>query len=450
MSQLLIIGGSDAGISAALRAREIDPSVNVAVVVADAFPNYSICGLPFYVSGEVPDWHSLAHRTREEIEREGIRLLLNHTARAIDSVKKTVEVDDTTGRVQSLSYDRLVIATGAAPIRPPIAGLDLPGVYLLHTMEDSFRIHAHVTERHSQSALIVGGGYIGLEMAEALGHLGLKVVLIEALPHVMPPVDPDIAEHIEKELTSRGVELHLEEPVQGFEGNGSVKRVVTGQAGYDVDFVVLAIGVRASSRLAGEAGVPIGATGAIQVDASMATSVPDVYAAGDTAEAHHLVTGRPAYIPLGTTANKQGRVAGENAAGGRLSFEGIVGTAITRVFELEVGRTGLTEGQAREAGFDPVSSVITHRSRAAFFPGSQPITAKLIADRTSGRLLGAQVAGKDGAAKRIDVPAVAIQQGLPASALPDLDLSYAPPFSPVWEAVQIAAQDLEKKLVPRG
>ena len=338
----------------------------------------------------------------------------------------------------------------AARSPPRIEGITLSGIYTLHNIDHGIALKEFIRRETPRRAAIVGGGYIGLEMAEALGHLGLKVLLIEALPHVMPPVDPDIADHIEKELTSRGVELHLEEPVQGFEGNGSVKRVVTGQAAYDVDFVVLAIGVRASSRLAGEAGVPIGATGAIQVDASMATSVLDVYAAGDTAEAHHLVTGRPAYIPLGTTANKQGRVAGENAAGGRLSFEGIVGTAITRVFELEVGRTGLTDGQAREAGFDPVSSVITHRSRAAFFPGSQPITAKLIADRTSGRLLGAQMAGKDGAAKRIDVPAVAIQQGLPASALPDLDLSYAPPFSPVWEAVQIAAQDLEKKLVPRG
>ena len=444
MSQLLIIGGSDAGISAALRAREIDPSVNVAVVVADAFPNYSICGLPFYVSGEVPDWHSLAHRTREEIEREGIRLLLNHTARAIDPVKKTVEVDDTTGRVQSLSYDRLVIATGAAPIRPPIAGLDLPGVYLLHTMEDSFRIHAHVTERHSQSALIVGGGYIGLEMADALRHRGLQVTLVEMAEAVLPAtVEVSLGRVVEDELRRHAVEVINQVAIESIQREGS-RLTVSGSPGFrkTVDLVLVSVGVRPANELAATAGIHTGIRGAIRVSREMATNVADIYAAGDCVETWHRVTKQSTYLPLGTTAHKQGWIAGENAVGGRHQFAGSLGTQVVKVFDLAVARTGLREQEARTAGFDPLSSESRVWDHKAYYPGAREILIHVIGDRRSGCLLGAQMVGHWQAevAKRIDIFATALFHEMKLKDLNDLDLSYTPPLSSPWDPVQMSAQ----------
>lgn len=449
---LVVIGGGAAGMSAASRARRNAPGLDIAVFEGNAYVSHIACGLPYYVADLVKDHRDLLVYTPEFFRKERrIQVFTRHRVESLDLDARALRVRDLdSGEERIQPFGKLVIASGGGPVTPGIDGVKLANIFPLHTLDHGIAVKDFIRRERPRRAAIVGGGYIGLEMAEALGLLGLQLVLIEALPHVMPPVDADIAEIIEKELLSRGVDLCLGEAVQGFEGDGRVQRVVSARGCYDVDFVILAIGVRASSALAQEAGVSLGQSGAVQVDGEMRTNIPGIYAAGDDAEARHLVTGRPAYIPLGTTANKQGRVAGENAAGGNAAFPGVVGTAATRVFDLEVGRTGLTEGQAREAGFEPVSTLITHRSKAGFFPGAQRISAKLIADKSTGRLLGAQIAGQDGAAKRIDVPAVAIQQGLAVSALPDLDLSYAPPFSPVWEAVQIAAQELEKKLAVRS
>lgn len=444
MVNLLIIGGSDAGISAALWAREMDPTLSVTVVVADAFPNYSICGLPFYISGESPDWRSLAHRTRDEIESEGIRLLLDHTARTIHPDSKTVEVESASGQVQAIPYDCLVIATGAAPIRPPIAGLDLPGVYQLHTMEDSFRIHEHVTGRNPESVLIVGGGYIGLEMADALRHRGMQVTLVEMAESLLPvTVDAELGHLVADELRCHDVEVVQQVIVESIQPAGS-SLAVTGSNGFrkTVDLALVVVGVRPNSELATAVGIQTGVRGAIRVNRRMETNLPDIYAAGDCAETWHRVTSQNTYLPLGTTAHKQGRIAGENAAGGRREFAGSLGTQVVKVFDLVIARTGLRDQEALEAGFHPFSTTSKAWDHKAYYPGAQEILIRVTGDRQSGRLLGAQMLGHWGCeiAKRIDIYAAALFHEMKVEELSDLDLSYTPPLGSPWDAVQMSAQ----------
>jgi NADPH-dependent 2,4-dienoyl-CoA reductase/sulfur reductase-like enzyme len=450
MAHLLIIGGSDAGISAALRARELSPSVDVTIVLADAFPNYSICGLPFYVSGEVPDWRRLAHRTQEEIEREGIRLLLEHTARGIDPVQKTVQVETTEGQIQTISYDRLVIATGAAPTRPQVTGLDLPGVHLLHTMEDSFRVQQQVTETNPQTACIVGAGYIGLEMADALRHRGLQVTLVVRSEVLRTTIDASPARLVEDELRRHGIELAKGIEVESIEADGSRLRI-SGSNGFrkGADLVLVVAGVRPCSELAARAGVSTGAQGAICVNREMETDIPDIYAAGDCVETWHHVTQKYTYLPLGTTAHKQGRIAGENALGGHRQFAGSLGTQVVKVFDLAVARTGLREDESRNAGFDPVTSESKIWDHKAYYPTARQLLIRVMGDRRSGRLLGAQIVGHWQAevAKRIDIFAAALFHEMKVEELNNLDLSYTPPVSSPWDPVQMSAQDWVRQQV---
>ena len=363
---LVVVGGSDAGVSAALRARELRPDVSLSVVVADAFPNFSICGLPFYLSGEVPDWRSLAHRTRAELERAGLQLLLEHTATAISPATRRVLVRTPDGADNALPYDRLVVATGTTPVRPPISGLDLPGVYLLHTMADSFRLDEHLTRGQPRSAIVVGSGYIGLEMADALTRRGLHVTLMGRAPAVLPTVDRVFGELLVAELRRCGVEVVSGVAVDRISpSEGGL--LVSGHGGVErrADLVLVGAGVRPNVALAAAAGAATGDAGALHVDRFMATHVPDLYAAGDCVETWHRLLERPVYLPLGTTAHKQGRVAGENAVGGGRLFAGSVGTQVVKVFDLAVARTGLRDGEARAAGCDP-------RSPARWRPGITP------------------------------------------------------------------------------
>lgn len=442
MAHLLVIGGSDAGIAAALRARELAPEVEVTVVVADAYPNFSICGLPFYLSGEVPDWHDLAHRTAAEVERAGIRLLLNQTARAIDPIERAVDIDGA-GRSRRLRYDRLVVATGARPIRPPIAGLDLPGVHLLHTMEDSFRVHGRLAQDGPASAIVVGTGYIGLEMADALARRGLRVTLVGRAEAVLPTVEVGLGRRLEGELRRHGVEVVDGVAVEAVAAAGSGLTVL-GSAGFgrSADLVLVAAGVRPSGELAAAAGVSLGERGAIRVDREMATNLSAVFAAGDCVETWHRLLDRYAYLPLGTTAHKQGRVAGENAVGGHRAFVGSLGTQVVKVFELAVARTGLLEREAAAAGFDPGTTEVTVWDHKRYYPGARELVIRLTGDRRSGRLLGAQLLGhwQSEVAKRVDVFAAALFHGLAVEELNDLDLSYTPPLGSPWDPAQTAAQ----------
>ena len=440
--RFLIIGGSDAGISAALRAREIAPDVEVTVVLADDFPNFSICGLPFFLSGETPDWRQLAHRT----EFSGIELMRNCTAQRLSLDQQIVEVTENQGTTKRLRYDRLLIATGAVPIRPPIAGLNMEGVYTLHTMEDSFRVHAHLN-RGAGSALIIGSGYIGLEMADALIHRGMKVTLVGRSEAVLPTVDHDFGKIVEAQLEQWGVSVHSDVSATGIERNGT-RLVVHGSNGFqaETELVLVGAGVIPNSRLASEVGIEVGYKNAIRVNRRMETSQSNVFAAGDCAETWHRVLQRNVYLPLGTTSHKQGRIAGENAMGGNRQFAGSLGTQIVKVFDLAIGRTGLRQNEAREAGFSPVTATATSFDHKVYYPGARKIQTKITGDGETGRLLGAQMIGHWQAcvAKRIDVFATAVFHKMGVEDLNDLDLSYTPPLGSPWDVVQSAAQSWAK------
>jgi NADPH-dependent 2,4-dienoyl-CoA reductase/sulfur reductase-like enzyme len=443
MAHLLIIGGSDAGISAALRARQVAPSMDVTVVVADHFPNYSICGLPFYLSGEVPDWHDLAHRSAQEIEACGVRLLLDHVARRINPARKTVQVVSEGGNTTELQYDKLVIATGAVPVRPNIEGLDRPGVFFLRTMADAFAVHGHLSTRGARSAIVVGGGYVGLEMADALTRRGLTVTVVERGAAVLKTVDSSLGELVTAELRRNGVEVVAGAAVHTIVQDGAAL-AVKGE-GFEAkrQVVIIGVGAAPSSELAATAGVATGIKGAIKVGPRMGTNLSDVYAAGDCAETRHALLDRPTYLPLGTTAHKQGRVAGENAAGGDREFAGSLGTQVVKVFDLAIARTGLNDAEAARAGFHPLSIETTAWDHKAYYPHGRELRLRVTGDRESGRLLGAQIVGdhRSEVAKRIDVFAAAIFNRMSVDAVGDLDLSYTPPLGTPWDAAQVAAQE---------
>ena len=371
MTRLVIIGGSDAGISAAIRARELAPEEDVTVLVADRFPNYSICGLPFYLSGEVPDWKALAHRKTRELESLGITLRLAHKATEIDPVAKSVRAMTAGGRVRTFGYDRLIVATGAIPARPPIEGLDLPGVFFLRSMADGFALQHYLTTRAPQSAAIVGSGYIGMEMADALTRRGLSVTVL-ARSAVLKTVDPSMGQLVRDELARNKVKVMETAPVTAIEKGRRGRLTVRTLAGNPIhaDLVLIATGSHPESALAAGAGASTGAHGAIRVSRAMETNLPDVYAAGDCVETWHRLLRKNVYLPLGTTAHKQGRVAGENAVGGHADFSGSLGTQVVKVFDLVAARTGLLDWEASEAGFSPRTAEVESSDHKAYYPGA--------------------------------------------------------------------------------
>jgi NADPH-dependent 2,4-dienoyl-CoA reductase/sulfur reductase-like enzyme len=439
---LVVVGGSDAGISAGMRAHEVDPGVEPLVLVADAYPNFSICGLPFYLSGETPDWRDLAHRDRADLEAAGLQLRLEHTAVDVDAERHVLTVDDPGGRQRTVAYGQLIIGTGAMPVRPPIEGLDLPGVHTLHTMDHVFAVHDDITSAVSGCVVVVGAGYIGLELADAFVHRGLDVTVVEMLDQVLATVDAELADDLRSELELHGVTVATGVTVTAIEQAGAALRVCTNDgAARPADVVVVATGVRPNTALGEAAGVTIGETGAIAVDERMRTGVPDVFAAGDCVETRHALLDRPTYLPLGTTAHKQGRVAGANAAGRPAVFAGSLGSQVVKLFDRVVARTGLRPQEAHALGFDPRTVDVTVDDHKAYYPGATDLRMRLTAD-AGGRLLGAQLLGHSDAevAKRCDVVATAIQLGCAVDDLLDLDLTYTPPLSAPWDPVQQVAQ----------
>ena len=448
MSSIVIIGGSDAGISAALRAREVDSTAAVSMVLADAFPNYSICGLPFYLSGEVSDWRKLAHRSLAEIEQAGITVRLNTRALRIDPQQRTVVVQRADGEPEILRYDRLVIGTGAEPIRPPIPGLDLPGVFLLHSMDDSFAVARFLDTQRPRRALIIGAGYIGLEMADALRNRGLAVTVAEQASAVLPTVDTAFGERLGTYLRRQGVEVRTGVRIEQIRPAAETLRV-TGDRGYeqDVDMVLAVVGVRPVTHLAGEAGIPLGVRGAIRVDRTMATNHADIFAAGDCVETYHRLLKASTYLPLGTTAHKQGRVAGDNAAGGHQQFAGSLGTQVVKVLDWAVARTGFRDHEAQAAGYHPITVELTVWDHKAYYPGAHEVVLRVTGDKDTGQLLGAQIMGhwQGAIAKRVDIFAMALTQGMAVAELLQADLSYTPPLGSPWDAVQMAAEHWVKQ-----
>jgi NADPH-dependent 2,4-dienoyl-CoA reductase/sulfur reductase-like enzyme len=454
---LVMIGGSDAGISAALRARELDPAADVTVVLEDAYPNFSICGIPYYLSGEVSHWPNLAHRSIADLEAAGMWLRLDTTARRIDVPGRKLVISSPDGGEELLGYDKLIVGTGAVPVRPPIAGLAGPdalgradGVHLLHSMGDTFAVMATLEQAAPASAVIVGAGYIGLEMADALRVRGLQVTQMEQLPEVLPTVDPQLGALVHAELAAHGVEVLTRTTVRAVGkappgGAGRLEVAATAADGSAVtraaDMVLVVVGVRPETTLAADAGMALSVKGAIAVDEGMRTGLLDVFAAGDCVITHHRLLGIT-YLPLGTTAHKQGRVAGENALGGNRTFAGSLGTQVVKIFDQAAARTGLRDHEAAAAGFEPVTVESVADDHKAYYPGSHRITMRVTGDRATGRLLGLQLFGHKDAevAKRIDIAATAIFHGMTVDAVSDLDLSYTPPLGSPWDAVQMAAQ----------
>lgn len=419
--------------SAASAARRVDPALDIVVLEANGFAAYGMCGLPYYVGGVVDEADDLLAYPLETFRADrGLDLRLHTRAVGIDPARRHVETADG----ERIGYDALVVAAGAQPTRPPIPGIEHDRVFTVRALEDSIRLRTLIDSGLVRRALVVGAGYIGLETAEALAAQKVAVEVVEALPRIAMSVDAPVGELVEAELRAH-VPLRLNTAVTALQpgGDGLTAQLSDSDA-LDVDAVVLATGVRPDSQLLTDAGAEHLPGGAVLVDEQMRTSIPDVFAAGDCVAHHHRVLDAPAWVPLGPAANKTGRVAGTVAAGGHASFPGIVGTAVVKVFDLEVARTGLS---AAEAGPEALTCDVVHRSRAKYYPDGHPMHVRLVFD-PAGRLLGGQLAGRDGVAKRVDVLATALYAGLGIADLAALDLSYAPPFAPVYDPVLIAAQ----------
>jgi NADPH-dependent 2,4-dienoyl-CoA reductase/sulfur reductase-like enzyme len=455
---IVAIGGSDAGISAALRARELDSSVDVTVVVADSYPNYSICGIPYYFSGDVQPWQSLAHRTHADLEATGMQLRLDTLATRIDAEARRLTVIDGRGE-SAIDYDELIVGTGALPAFAGIDGLDVlgpdDGVHVIHSMGDTFALDLHLTERDPRTAIIIGAGYVGLEMAEGFAGRGIRVTQLQRGPEVLSTLDPELAGAVRTELVEHGVDVHTNTTVAAVEKADSGLVVHASQQGRPVtfraDLVLAVVGVRPNTALLESAGATLGAGRAVVVDEHMRTGIPNVYAAGDGVVTHHRLLG-VTYLPLGTTAHKQGRVAGENAVGGSARFAGSVGTQVVKVFDLVAARTGLRHHEALAAGFDPATTQAVADDHKRYYPGAQPISIRITGDAGSGLLLGAQLVGRLGTetAKRVDTYATALFAGLTVEQVSDLDLSYTPPLGSPWDAVQTATQAWSRANTPIG
>jgi NADPH-dependent 2,4-dienoyl-CoA reductase/sulfur reductase-like enzyme/rhodanese-related sulfurtransferase len=452
--RVVIVGGVAAGMKAASRLRRLDPRARITVVDRGEKISYGACALPYYVEGLFADIEDVRRTPVGVVRNEGFfrkvkgfEVRTRTEALAIDRESRRLRVRSLdSGAEEDLPYDNLVLATGNRPVLPPLEGMGLDGVLPLKSMEDAARIHSLAAT--ARRAVIVGGGLIGLEMAEALIHRGLEVTLLEARNQVLPSaLDFGMAALVHRELGKNGVRLRLSEPLRRLEGEGGrVCRAVTDRGSYEADLVLIAIGVRPETTLAEGAGLQLGPTGAIAVDPRMRTSDPSILAAGDCAEATDLISGRKVYVPLGSTANKQGRVAADAIAGREESFSGILGSLVVKVFGLNVARTGLCEEDAHLAGFEPVTMLAPAPDRAHIYPGARPIVVKLVADRGSRRLLGAQVVGAGDVAKRIDVLATALTFGATVDQLARLDLAYAPPFSSAMDPLHQAANALRNKL----
>jgi NADPH-dependent 2,4-dienoyl-CoA reductase/sulfur reductase-like enzyme len=442
----VVVGGDAAGMSAASKAKRENPELDVVVFEKGEWVSYAACGMPYYVKGEVEDLEDLVAVTPEEFREErDIDLRTGHEVVGVDPGAGTVTVEGE-GETFEQPYDHLLVATGATAVEPPFDGLDLDGVFTIHNMDEAGAIQDYVTERSPDTAAVVGGGYVGIEMAEALSARGADVHLYEMLPHVLQPFGDAVAEVVEEHLRAKGVHLHLDTAVSGFGGEGSVERVDFEGQSRDADIAVVGVGVAPNAQLAADAGIELGETGAIATDEYGRTNYANVYAAGDCVEARNVVTGEPDHVPLALTANRAGRAIGQTIAADPEPVGGTAGTAIVKAFDLGAARTGVVDEQrAREAGFDPVSVSISAPTRAHYYPGGAELTVTLVADGESGRLLGGTVVGREGA-KRVDTVATALAAGMAVSELQKADLAYAPPFSPVRDPILTAANVLESKL----
>jgi NADPH-dependent 2,4-dienoyl-CoA reductase/sulfur reductase-like enzyme len=445
--EIAVIGGVAAGASAAATARRSAEDRSIVVFEKSPDISYGACGIPYHIEGLIPDSEDLVAFTPERFkEKKGVEVRTGTEAVSLDPQEKRLTLrKNGSGERYSVTYEKLIIATGARAVAPPVEGLQFgEPVFPVRTLEDARSIHRYVEGSQARRAVILGAGYIGLEMAEALRGRGLEVIVLELMEQPLPGADPEMAEMVRRTLEEQGVALHTSTGVERVESSAGGVRVYAGGSEYPADLFVVAAGIAPEMALAAEAGAELGAGKAIRVNRRMETSLPDVYACGDCAGAPHMVSGEEVYIPLGTTANKQGKIAGRNAAGGREEFTGVLGTMITKAFDTEYAKTGLGEREAQRH-FEADAVSIKSRCRAGYYPGAGRIRLKLIFEKGSGRLLGAEAAGCE-VKSRIDSLSVAVAEGMSVGRLAEMDLAYAPPFSPVWDPVLVAANVAKKRL----
>jgi len=447
--RLVVVGGDAAGMSAASNARRRRPPDELEIVAFErgSFTSYSACGIPYFIGDVVTELDSLIARSPQEFkDKQSIDARIGHEVTEIDLEAGAVRVSrrgDGAGTWEG--FDQLVVATGAVPVRPDLPGSEALGIYGVQVLDDGTTVRKAIDEAEPSRAVVVGGGYIGLEMAEAFKLRGMEVSLVEMGPQPMGTLDPDMGAVVADAVRNLDIALYAEEPVTHFEVTGGrVSAVVTEQRTLPADIVALGLGARPNTELAENGGIPIGTSGGIVVDRRMRTPVEGVWAAGDCTEKFHRVSRKAVAIALGTHANKEGRIAGINIGGGYAGFPGVLGTAVTKVCGVEVARTGLKESEATDAGFEHLSVTIDSTTRAAYFPGAAPIRLKLVVERLSGRLLGAQIVGEREAAKRIDALATALWNEMTVDDMLNMDLSYAPPYSPVWDPVLVASRSAWK------
>lgn len=443
--RLVVIGGDATGMAAASQARRLRDAGELEIVVFERghFASYSACGIPYWVGGAVGGRDDLIARTPEEHRERDIDLRFGHEVLELDPDGRRVLVRDDRGAESWTGYDKLVIATGAEPVRPPLPGIDAPGVHGVQTLDDGQALIDTLTGQESGDAVVIGAGYIGVEMAEALIQRGYRVTMLHRGAEPMSTLDPDMGALVREAMVGMGIDVVNRADVTAIRtgADGRVRAVATADGEYPADVVVLGLGVRPATGLAAAAGLPLGEEGGLLTDLAMRVrGHADIWAGGDCVEVLDLVSGRLRHIALGTHANKHGQIIGTGVGGGYATFPGVVGTAVSKVCALEVARTGLREADATAAGLQFVSVTIESTSRAGYYPDAAPMTVKMLAERRTGRLLGTQIVGREGAGKRVDIAAVALTAGMTVERMTTLDLGYAPPYSPVWDPVLVAAR----------
>ena len=444
--KVVIVGGVAGGATAAARIRRLDEQAEIVVFERSGFISYANCGLPYYIGGVIEDPEELTLQTPESFfSRFRVSMRVRHEVTAIHPDKKAVSVTDLeTGEVFEESYDKLILSPGAKPTQPRLPGVGLNKLFTLRTVEDTFRIKAYISENHPKSAVLAGGGFISLELAENLRELGMEVTIVQRPKQLMNPFDPDMAAFIHSEMRRHGVKLALGHTVEGFEEkDGGVDVLLKDEAPLHADMVVLAIGVSPDTQLAQDAGLELGVKGSIVVNDRMETSVPDIYAVGDAVQVRHFVTGQDVLLSLAGPANKQGRIAADNICGGDSHYMGSQGSSVIKVFDMTAATTGVNETNAKKAGLDVDTVILSPMSHAGYYPGGKVMTMKVVFEKETYRLLGAQIVGYEGVDKRIDVLATAIRARLKATELKDLDLAYAPPYSSAKDPVNMAGFMIE-------
>lgn len=447
--KVIIVGGVAGGASAAARLRRLDETAEIVMLERSGYISYANCGLPYYVGGEITDREALTLQTPESFfERFHVDVRVNSEATAIDLAGKQVTVRNLAdGTTYTESYDKLILSPGARPVRPPLPGIDNARIFTMRTVEDTLALRGFIDEHHPKRAVVVGGGFIGLEMTENLMQAGLAVDLVERLDQVMAPLDYDMACTLHGYLRKKGVGLHLSTAVAGFEeAPGGIRTLLEGGSALDSDLVLLAIGVSPDTRLAADAGLELGARGSIKVTDRMQTSDPDVYAVGDAVQVSSILTQQPTLLPLAGPANKQGRIAADNICGRESHFAGVQGTAVLKLFDMTAAATGLNEKAAKAAGLAYDRTITFSANHASYYPGATNMTVKVLFDPETGRLLGAQIVGFDGVDKRIDVLATAIRAGMTGLDLTELELAYAPPYGSAKDPVNMAGFVIENVL----